>query len=188
MPASRLSSTLRCATLPRMHSGASARRATHCLPSRRSSSRSVRLLADRPRPRAARRRDRARAAPPAPRPEVDWLAQDPVTRVLEAEGERIHPASARLASESEHVESESAEHDLHAFHALRRMDEILATTSWCSTTSCARIATTCGSATRRGSSTTSCTRTRERSAPPFVWLTDFVGLLPMDDATSARAS
>ena len=26
--------------------------------------------------------------------EIDWLAQDPVTRVLEAEGERIHPASA----------------------------------------------------------------------------------------------
>ena len=24
--------------------------------------------------------------------EIDWLAQDPVTRVLEAEGERIHPA------------------------------------------------------------------------------------------------
>ena len=26
--------------------------------------------------------------------QIDWLAQDPVTRVLEAEGERIHPASA----------------------------------------------------------------------------------------------
>jgi hypothetical protein len=24
--------------------------------------------------------------------QIDWLAQDPVTRVLEAEGERIHPA------------------------------------------------------------------------------------------------
>src|ERR1700746_49722 len=30
--------------------------------------------------------------------EIDWLAQDPVTRVLEAEGERIHPASAELAN------------------------------------------------------------------------------------------
>ena len=26
--------------------------------------------------------------------EIDWLAQNPVTRVLEARGERIHPASA----------------------------------------------------------------------------------------------
>ena len=57
--------------------------------------------------------------------EIDWLAQDPVTRVLAAAGERIHPASARLASESAHIESESAEHDLHCFRAWRRMDEIL---------------------------------------------------------------
>ena len=57
--------------------------------------------------------------------EIDWLAQDPVTRVLSAEGESIHPASEHLANESRHIESESAEHDLHAFQAIRRMDEIL---------------------------------------------------------------
>ena len=57
--------------------------------------------------------------------EIDWLAQHPVTAVLEAEGERIHPASADLANESTHIESESAEHDLHCFQAWRRMDEIL---------------------------------------------------------------
>jgi pimeloyl-ACP methyl ester carboxylesterase/predicted glycosyltransferase len=57
--------------------------------------------------------------------QIDWLAQDPVTRVLQAEGETIHPASAFLASESQHIESESAEHDLHCFSAWRRMDEIL---------------------------------------------------------------
>ena len=57
--------------------------------------------------------------------QIDWLAQHPVTAVLEARGERIHPASAQLASESGHIETESAEHDLHAFQAIRRMDEIL---------------------------------------------------------------
>jgi pimeloyl-ACP methyl ester carboxylesterase/predicted glycosyltransferase len=57
--------------------------------------------------------------------EVDWLAQDPVTRVLAAEGERIHPASGKLANESSHIEAECGEHDLHAFQALRDMDEIL---------------------------------------------------------------
>ncbi|CAN5491421.1 hypothetical protein BH20ACT19_BH20ACT19_07010 [soil metagenome] len=57
--------------------------------------------------------------------EIDWLAQNPVTRVLEAEGERIHSGSEHLANESRHIESESAEHDLHCFHAWRRMDEIL---------------------------------------------------------------
>ena len=35
------------------------------------------------------------------------------------------PRSAHLANESQHIESESAEHDLHCFQALRRMDEIL---------------------------------------------------------------
>jgi pimeloyl-ACP methyl ester carboxylesterase len=57
--------------------------------------------------------------------EVEWLAQDPVTRLLEASGERVHPLSARLASESRHIELESGEHDLHCFQAIRRMDEVL---------------------------------------------------------------
>jgi pimeloyl-ACP methyl ester carboxylesterase/UDP:flavonoid glycosyltransferase YjiC (YdhE family) len=57
--------------------------------------------------------------------EIDWLAQDPVTRVLEAHGERIHPASKDLASESQHIEEESGSHRLHVFEAFRRMDEIL---------------------------------------------------------------
>lgn len=57
--------------------------------------------------------------------EIQWLAQDPVTRVLDARGEIIHPASSHLANESGHIESESDDHDLHAFRAMRRMDEIL---------------------------------------------------------------
>ncbi|HJR92280.1 MAG TPA: alpha/beta fold hydrolase [Acidimicrobiia bacterium] len=56
---------------------------------------------------------------------IDWLAQDPVTKVLEAEGHSIHPASRWLASESAHIASEASGHELHAFQALRRMDEIL---------------------------------------------------------------
>ncbi len=56
---------------------------------------------------------------------VDWLAQDPVTRFLDANEERIHPASRLLANESAHIEAESGEHDLNAFQAIRSMDEIL---------------------------------------------------------------
>ncbi|WP_019179970.1 glycosyltransferase [Microbacterium yannicii] len=56
---------------------------------------------------------------------IDWLAQHPVTRVLADAGEPVHPASALLANESAHIEDESADHDLHAFQAIRRMDEIL---------------------------------------------------------------
>jgi predicted glycosyltransferase len=57
--------------------------------------------------------------------EIDWLAQHPVTDVLAARGERVHPMSAELASESAHITAESTEHDLNAFQAIRRMDEIL---------------------------------------------------------------
>lgn len=60
-----------------------------------------------------------------PELEIDWLAQHPVTALLESAGERIHPASRLLASESEHIEAESDGHDLHVFEAYRRMDEIL---------------------------------------------------------------
>ncbi|MDT4893171.1 MAG: hypothetical protein QOE97_2206 [Pseudonocardiales bacterium] len=56
--------------------------------------------------------------------EIHWWAQPPVTAVLEAAGEIIHPASAELASESAHWETEATHHDLHAFYAFRRMDEI----------------------------------------------------------------
>ena len=57
--------------------------------------------------------------------EIDWLAQHPVTAVLEAHGERLHPRSSELASESAHIAAESSEHDLNCFQAIRRMDEIL---------------------------------------------------------------
>ena len=60
-----------------------------------------------------------------PEVEIHWLAQDPVTRVLESRGETIHPASRLLAGESAHFESEAGEHDLHAFQVWRDMDEIL---------------------------------------------------------------
>ncbi len=56
---------------------------------------------------------------------IDWLAQDPVTRFLKANDERVHPDSDKLASESMHIEEESGEHDLNAFQAIRNMDEIL---------------------------------------------------------------
>ena len=57
--------------------------------------------------------------------EIEWLAQSPVTALLEAAGERIHPASAELAAECAHIEAEAGEHCLPVFEALRRMDEIL---------------------------------------------------------------
>jgi pimeloyl-ACP methyl ester carboxylesterase/predicted glycosyltransferase len=57
--------------------------------------------------------------------EIDWFTVDPATRYLEREGERVHPITTRLANESRHFEHVAGEHDLSAFFALRTMDEIM---------------------------------------------------------------
>jgi pimeloyl-ACP methyl ester carboxylesterase/predicted glycosyltransferase len=113
--------------------------------------------------------------------EIDWLAQDPVTRVLEAEGEHIHPASAHLANESRHIESESAEHDLHCFQALRRMDEILAANFMLfhDVVRDQRYDLWIGDEAWELDYYLH-ENPREKRAP-FAWLTDFVGFIPMDD-------
>jgi pimeloyl-ACP methyl ester carboxylesterase/predicted glycosyltransferase len=60
-----------------------------------------------------------------PELQIQWLAQHPVSAVLRSNQQHIHPASAALLSESRHIETECGEHDLDAFGAIRRMDEIL---------------------------------------------------------------
>jgi pimeloyl-ACP methyl ester carboxylesterase/predicted glycosyltransferase len=119
--------------------------------------------------------------------EVDWLAQHPLTELLERRGERIHPASAFLANESTHIESESAEHDLHAFQTIRRMDEILVNNfmvfsdlvedqpydSWIGDES--------------WELDYFLHENPELKRAPFVWLTDFVGWLPMPDGGEHEA-
>jgi pimeloyl-ACP methyl ester carboxylesterase/predicted glycosyltransferase len=118
---------------------------------------------------------------------VDWLSQSPVTEFLERAGERVHPASRWLANESGHIESEAGEHDLHAFQAIRRMDEILVNNFHVFD---------------------DLVREREYDAwvgdeawdldhflhenprlkrAPFVWMTDFVGWLPMPDGGEHEA-
>lgn len=57
--------------------------------------------------------------------EIDWFTVDPAARYLQQEGERLHPITARLANESRHFEGMAGEHDLHAFFALRTMDEVM---------------------------------------------------------------
>jgi pimeloyl-ACP methyl ester carboxylesterase/predicted glycosyltransferase len=113
--------------------------------------------------------------------QIDWLAQDPVTRVLEAEGERIHPASAHLANESKHIESESAEHDLHCFHALRRMDEILAANFMLFHDIVREDRYDLWIGDEAWELDYYLHENPREKRVPFAWLTDFVGFLPMDD-------
>ena len=119
--------------------------------------------------------------------QIDWLAQDPVTRVLEAEGEQIHPASAHLANESRHIESESAEHDLHCFEALRSMDEILAANFMLfhDVVRDQRYDLWIGDEAWELDYYLH-ENPREKRVP-FAWLTDFVGFLPMDDRDEREA-
>jgi pimeloyl-ACP methyl ester carboxylesterase/predicted glycosyltransferase len=113
--------------------------------------------------------------------QIDWLAQDPVTRVLEAEGERVHPASAHLANESKHIESESAEHDLHCFHALRRMDEILAANFMLFHDIVREQRYDLWIGDEAWELDYYLHENPNEKRVPFAWLTDFVGFLPMDD-------
>ncbi|HTZ87713.1 MAG TPA: alpha/beta fold hydrolase [Solirubrobacteraceae bacterium] len=112
--------------------------------------------------------------------QIDWLAQDPVTRVLETEGERIHPASAHLANESRHIESESAEHDLHCFHALRRMDEIFAANFMLFHDVVREQRYDLWIGDEAWELDYYLHENPHERRVPFVWMTDFVGFLPVN--------
>ena len=113
--------------------------------------------------------------------EIDWLAQHPVTKVLESEGERIHPASAELANESGHIESESAEHDLHCFQAWRRMDEILLANFMVFHDVVREEQYDLWIGDEAWELDYYLHENPEQKRAAYVWLTDFVGWLPMAD-------
>ena len=113
--------------------------------------------------------------------EIDWLAQHPVTNVLEGEGERVHPASAELANESRHIESESAEHDLHCFQAWRRMDEILLANFMVFHDLVQEEQYDLWIGDEAWELDYYLHENPEQKHAAYVWLTDFVGWLPMDD-------
>jgi predicted glycosyltransferase len=119
--------------------------------------------------------------------EIDWLAQHPVTAVLEARGERLHPLSAELASESAHITSESSEHDLNAFQAIRRMDEILVANFMVfhDTVSEGEYDLVIGDEAWEVDHFLHENPELKRTA--FAWMTDFVGWLPMPDGGEREA-
>jgi predicted glycosyltransferase len=119
--------------------------------------------------------------------EIDWLAQDPVTRVLAAEGERIHPASRWLANESGHFESESAEHDLHCFQAWRRMDEILIANFMVFHDVVREQRYDLWIGDEAWELDYYLHENPGEKRAPYAWLTDFVGWLPMEDGGDHEA-
>jgi pimeloyl-ACP methyl ester carboxylesterase len=119
--------------------------------------------------------------------EIDWLAQHPVTTVLEARGERIHPGSAYLANESGHIESESAEHDLHCFQAIRRMDEILLANFMVFHDMVREEQYDVWIGDEAWELDYYLHENPEEKRAAYVWLTDFVGWLPMADGGEREA-
>jgi pimeloyl-ACP methyl ester carboxylesterase/predicted glycosyltransferase len=119
--------------------------------------------------------------------EIDWLAQHPVTAVLEARGERIHPASGLLANESRHIESESAEHDLHCFQAIRRMDEILLANFMLFHDIVRGEDYDLWVGDEAWELDYYLHENPDQKRAAYVWLTDFVGWLPMADGGDQEA-
>ncbi len=119
--------------------------------------------------------------------EIDWLAQHPVTKVLEARGERIHPGSALLANESTHIESECAEHDLHCFQAIRRMDEILLANFMVFHDLVRDEQYDLWIGDEAWELDYYLHENPEQKQAAYVWLTDFVGWLPMSDGGEREA-
>jgi pimeloyl-ACP methyl ester carboxylesterase/predicted glycosyltransferase len=119
--------------------------------------------------------------------EIDWLAQPPVTSLLAAKGERIHPMSGALSSEVEHIDSESAEHDLHCFQAWRRMDEILVANFMVFHDLVSQEQYDLWIGDEAWELDYYLHENPEQKRAAYVWLTDFVGWLPMPDGGEREA-
>jgi pimeloyl-ACP methyl ester carboxylesterase/predicted glycosyltransferase len=120
--------------------------------------------------------------------QIDWLAQHPVTAMLADSAERVHPASAYLASESAHVADEAQEHDLHAFQAVRRMDEILVTNFSLLQDVLERGDYDLVVGDEAWDLDYFWHENPELKRASYVWMTDFVGWLPMPEGGAAEAT
>ncbi len=119
--------------------------------------------------------------------QVDWLAQDPVTQVLERAGQTMHPASEWLASESGHIASEASGHDLHCFQALRSMDEILLANFMVFQEVVEEGQYDLVIADEAWEIDHYWHENPELKRGSHVWLTDFVGFIPMPDGGEHEA-
>jgi pimeloyl-ACP methyl ester carboxylesterase/predicted glycosyltransferase len=119
--------------------------------------------------------------------QIDWLAQHPVTAVLERAGERIHPLSVELASESGHMQAEAHGHELHCFQALRAMDEILLANFMVFLDAARAEAYDLWIGDEAWDVDYHLHENPELKTAAYVWLTDFVGYLPMPGCDDREA-
>lgn len=120
--------------------------------------------------------------------QIDWLAQPPVSAVIAAAGERLHPASRWLAGETAHIEAEAGEHDLHAFQAIRRMDEILIANFMLFDEVVTDTHYDLVVGDEAWEADHFLHENPELKRFPYAWMTDFVGWLPMPSGGDAEAA
>jgi pimeloyl-ACP methyl ester carboxylesterase/UDP:flavonoid glycosyltransferase YjiC (YdhE family) len=118
---------------------------------------------------------------------VDFLAASPADRVVEATGERLHPATRLLVNESAHVEGWARDHELHAQNALWDMDEILAANFMTFADIVEREDYDLWVGDEGWDLDYYLHENPELKRAPYALLTDFIGILPMrDDPASAE--
>jgi pimeloyl-ACP methyl ester carboxylesterase len=123
-----------------------------------------------------------------PELEIEWLAQHPVTAVLESAGEAIHPASVDLASESAHMAADADGHLLDCFQALRRMDEILVANFMVFQDAVEDGRYDLVIADEAWDVDHFLHENPELKRAPLAWLTDFVGYLPLPEGGAREAA
>ena len=124
----------------------------------------------------------------APELEIDWLAQDPVTRVLRAAGEMIHPLSCELHSESGLCERLAGEHELHVFSAYRELQETFLANFMIFLEAVRDRPYDAWVGDEAWELDYYLHENPELKTAPFVFMTDFVGFLPIDRSGGSRES
>ncbi|HXC76472.1 MAG TPA: alpha/beta fold hydrolase [Candidatus Acidoferrum sp.] len=119
--------------------------------------------------------------------EVEWLAQPPLVTLLEACGETVHPASRELAPEAAHVDAESGEHELHAFEMIRRMDEILCANFMVFHDVVSQEKFDVWIGDEAWEVDHFLHENPELKTSPYVWMSDFVGFMPMPEGGEREA-
>lgn len=118
---------------------------------------------------------------------IDWFTVHPSSAYLEREGERVHPACRLLANESRHFERQAGEHDLQAFFALRTMDEVMAVNFlvFADVLRSEHYDLVIGD--EAWDVDYHYHENPELKRQPFVFLTDFIGCLPMEAGNEREA-
>ena len=112
---------------------------------------------------------------------VDFLAANPADRVVQHWGERLHPATTLLLNESAHLEGWAGDHELHAFNALWDMDEIMAANFMTFADVVERDAYDLWVGDEGWDLDYFLHENPELKRAPYVFMTDFIGMLPMRD-------